>query len=233
MRDQNMETMKKYLSQLAGGGDFQGIPMDAHVHFTGPLASADTADDYRSILESFAEGVQGVTVRSMVGDDDTIHVVYDVDMGLRTGPLLTSQTVGFRDGAFSSVQVIFDAAAIHGGAAEIAELTENYYRDFSTGGDFTSVPMASDLRFRGPIHAYVGGDRYRKDCVELAAMVQELTIHHQFFDGSTVHTVHDLDVGLPSGPIPSAETLEFVNGTLVSADLIIDSTPLRPVSGNA
>lgn len=46
-----------------------------------------------------------------------IHTVYDVDLGLPTGPLATSQTVTFVDGAFASVEVIFDAAKIAGVAA--------------------------------------------------------------------------------------------------------------------
>ena len=178
MQDKNTGTIKKYLSQLVTGGDFIDIPMDDDVQFTGPLSSASNAEDYRSILRAFAEGVRDITLRTMVGGDETVHLVYDVDMGLGTGPLLTSQTVSFRNGAFSSVEVIFDAAVIPGGASVVAELTANYYRDLSTSGDFAAVPMAPDLRFRGPLHAYVGGDRYRHDCVQRAAMVQELTIRH-------------------------------------------------------
>lgn len=109
----------------------------------------------------------------------------------------------------------------------VAELTERYYRDFASQGDFEAVPMATDLRFSGPMHAYVDGERYRRDCVELAAMVRGIAIRHQFFDGEQVHTVYDFDLGLPSGPIPSSETLTFADGTMVAADLVIDSTPLR------
>lgn len=109
----------------------------------------------------------------------------------------------------------------------VAELTERYYRDFASRGDFTTVPMADDLRFDGPLHAYVDGQRYRRDCAELATMVRSVVIRHQFFDGDQVHTVYDFDVGLRSGPIPSSETLTFADGVLVAADLVIDSTPLR------
>lgn len=109
----------------------------------------------------------------------------------------------------------------------VAALAERYYRDFESEGDFESVPMADDLRFSGPIHAYVDGDRYRRDCAELAAAVQGITIRHQFVDGDQVHTVYDFDLGLHSGPIPSSETLTFTDGIMVAADLIIDSSPLR------
>lgn len=114
---QNAATMKRYLDQLVKGGDFADIPMRDDVRFTGPLASSTSADEYRSICEDFAGVVNGVSVRSMVGDADVVHAVYDLDMGLPSGPLPTSQTIGFVDGAFASVEVIFDAAAITGAAS--------------------------------------------------------------------------------------------------------------------
>ncbi len=112
----------------------------------------------------------------------------------------------------------------------VAELADRYYADFASKGDFESIPMADDLRFAGPVHAYVDGARYRRDCKELAAAVQHITIRHQFIDGGEVHTVYDFDfdVGLATGPIPSSETLTFVDGVMIAADLFIDSTPLRP-----
>lgn len=110
----HVETMERYFAELVSGGDFADIAMLDDVRFTGPLASASTADEYRSICRGFAESVDDIAVRTLVGDDDVIHAVYDVDMGLPSGPLTTSQTVEFVDGAFASVEVIFDAAAITG-----------------------------------------------------------------------------------------------------------------------
>lgn len=109
----------------------------------------------------------------------------------------------------------------------VSELADRYYDDFASKGDFASIPMADDLRFTGPLHTYIDGGRYRHDCRALAAGVQAITIRHQFVDGDEVHTVYDFDLGLPTGPIPSSETLTFVDGVMVAADLFIDSTPLR------
>ncbi len=110
----NIATMERYLAELLAGGDFTDIPMRDDVRFTGPLASASRAQEYRVICQDFAGAVRGVSVRTLVGDDDVIHVVYDVDMGLDSGPLLTSQTVEFTNGAFATVEVIFDAAVFTG-----------------------------------------------------------------------------------------------------------------------
>lgn len=117
MHAENATTMERYLTQLVAGGDFTDIPMLGDVRFTGPLASASTAQEYRSICQDFADAVRDISVVTMVGNERVIHVVYDVDLGLPTGPLRTSQTVEFHDGAFASVEVIFDAAVIAGAAS--------------------------------------------------------------------------------------------------------------------
>lgn len=113
----NARTMTMHLTELEAGGDFTDIPMRDDVRFTGPLASASRAQDYREICQDVAASVRAVSVRTMVGNDDVVHLVYDVDMGLDSGPLVTSQTVTFVDGAFASVDVIFDAAVITGVAS--------------------------------------------------------------------------------------------------------------------
>lgn len=113
---------------------------------------------------------------------------------------------------------------------KIQQITDRYYREFAEHGDFTSVPMSDDLRFDGPLHRYLGGGRYRDDCRRLAESVQTVSIRHQFFDDNRAFTVYDFDVGLPSGPIATSETLTFEDGVMVAADLYLDSTPLRPTS---
>lgn len=44
----------------------------------------------------------------------------------------------------------------------------------------------------------------------------------------TTRYYRDFDLGLPTGPLASSETLTFADGVLVAAELIIDSTSLRP-----
>ncbi len=107
----------RYLEQLVEGGDFTDIPMRADLRFRGPLAQADDAAGYRAICSDFADAVRDLAVRTRVGSEDVVHLVYDVDMGLPDGPLPTSQTIRFEAGAMADVEVIFDAARIPGAAA--------------------------------------------------------------------------------------------------------------------
>lgn len=109
----------------------------------------------------------------------------------------------------------------------VGEASQRYYCDLADRGDFESVPMADDLLFRGPLHAYADGVRYRRDCVERTAKARSLVIRYQFIDADEVHTVYHFDLGLPGGPIASSETLRFDNEVMVQADLLIDTTPLR------
>lgn len=115
----------------------------------------------------------------------------------------------------------------------ITQHTDRYYQDFASKGDFASVPMADDFKFRGPIHTYTDGDRYRTECKALASNVVAITIRHQIYDKNQVHTVYDFDLGLPTGPVATSETLTYdTNGMMIAADLYLDSTPLRPPSAS-
>ena len=117
MYEENATTVRRYLAELVNGGDFAGIPMRDDLRFRGPLATSDTAGEYRATCRDFATSVADVSLRTLVGDDRVIHAVYDLDMGLPGGPLATSQTIEFSDGQFATVEVIFDAAMITGVAS--------------------------------------------------------------------------------------------------------------------
>lgn len=107
----------RLLDRLVTGGDFDDVPMSDDLSFRGPLATARSAAEYRSICRQFADAVNGIEVRTRMCHGDTVHLVYDVDMGLPDGPLTTSQTIGFRGDAMTDVEVIFDAARVTGMAS--------------------------------------------------------------------------------------------------------------------
>ncbi len=109
-----LETIERFLCQLVDGGDFTDVPMHPDLTFRGPLAATDDAAGYRAICAEFSSAVQAVEVRTLVQRDDVVHAVYDVDIGLPTGALATSQTVRFADGQMIDVEVIFDAARVTG-----------------------------------------------------------------------------------------------------------------------
>lgn len=117
MQSSHIDITDRFLAELIEGGDFTSIPMTERLRFRGPLAAADTAQEYRTICRGFAEAARSVELRERVGNDEVVHLIYDVDMALSAGPLATSQTIRFEDGKIVDVEVIFDAARVTGRAS--------------------------------------------------------------------------------------------------------------------
>ena len=117
MQPSHIDITERFLADLVEGGDFTSIPMSEQLRFRGPLATADTAQEYRAICRGFADTVRSLELREWVGTHDVVHMVYDVDLGLASGPLATSQTIRFEDGKMLEVEVIFDAARATGWAS--------------------------------------------------------------------------------------------------------------------
>ncbi len=116
-QETNLAVADGLMEGYVRGGDFDDVPMADDLRFRGPLASADSGEDYRAICRAFADAVRGIEVRTRVAADDVVHLVYDVDMSLPDGPLPTSQTIRFEDGRIVDVVVIFDAYRITGAAS--------------------------------------------------------------------------------------------------------------------
>ncbi len=116
-QERNLAIADRLVDGYVRGGDFADVPMAGDLHFRGPLASADTGEDYRAICTAFADAVRGIELRTRVAAGDVVHLVYDVDMGLADRPLPTSQTIRFEDGRIVDVVVIFDAHRITGAAS--------------------------------------------------------------------------------------------------------------------
>lgn len=75
MYETNVAAVERYLAQLQTGGDFADIPMREDIRFVGPLNSATSAANYRSISQDLAEAVREIAVSALVGNDQVIHAV--------------------------------------------------------------------------------------------------------------------------------------------------------------
>lgn len=99
----------------------------------------------------------------------------------------------------------------------------HYYDAFNQKSDFSEVPFAETVSFRGPTGTIDGAAPLRAVLGDLSQRVQALTVRHQLSEGDQVVTVYDFDLGLPDGPIPMAERLAFVDGEITEIELLFDA----------
>ena len=103
-----------------------------------------------------------------------------------------------------------------------------YYRAFDERSDFSEVPFAEDLCFRGPNGEVEGADALRPMLAGLASRHAGLAIRHQVAGEGQVISVYDFDLGLPGGPIPMAERLEIRGEEIVAMELLFDAARMAP-----
>ena len=97
-------------------------------------------------------------------------------------------------------------------------------------GDFSSVPLADDLEFIGPVASFDSAEAYRAMAREAGPAVTSFEVRRQFVDGNTICSIVDWEMALPGlGRMTSAELLEVVDGVIVRGELIYDGEALRRV----
>src|SRR5829696_1553487 len=94
------------------------------------------------------------------------------------------------------------------------EIVARYYDAWQTKcGDLSSVPLADDFRFSGPVASFDSADGYRGMAREAGRAVTSFNAGRQFVAGSTVCSIIDWEMAIPGvGPMTSAELLEVENG---------------------
>ncbi|MCR9259671.1 MAG: hypothetical protein NXH95_08115 [Pseudomonadaceae bacterium] len=105
-------------------------------------------------------------------------------------------------------------------------VANTYYAAFEGTHSVDEVPMHNDLTFVSPRFTLTDADAFRSALTALFKSVKSLHINDQIFQGETVSTFYDLDLGAPGGPISMAERLRVENGALTSVTLIFDSARL-------
>ena len=114
---------------------------------------------------------------------------------------------------------------------QATDLAKLYYEDLANRGDFSSVPMADDLKFASPMMQLDSAAAFRGALGGLVQRVAGLAIRHQVQSGNAVVTVYDLDMGLPSGPVPMAEVLTAEGGAIAHVELLFDPSVMAPPAG--
>jgi ketosteroid isomerase-like protein len=112
------------------------------------------------------------------------------------------------------------------------QIVSTYYDAWrSRSGDFSSVPLADDFEFRGPLASFDNAAGFREMAGRAGAMVTSFEVRQQFVDGNRVSSIVDWEMSLPVGPMTAAEILEVADGRLVRGELIYDAEELRAAMG--
>jgi ketosteroid isomerase-like protein len=113
------------------------------------------------------------------------------------------------------------------------ETAARYYDAWqSKRGDFSEVPLADDLEYRGPVQSFDSAEGFRAMAREAGPVVTSFAVRRQFVDGDTVCSVIDWEMAIPGvGPMTAAELLEVADGLIVRGELIYDGEDLRRATG--
>jgi hypothetical protein len=116
----------------------------------------------------------------------------------------------------------------------VADIVGLYYDAWLTKqGDFSSVPLADDFAFTGPVGSFTDAAGYRAMAREAGQMVTKFSVRYQFTDGNRVCSIIDWEMALPVAPMTSAEILEVEDGKIVRGELIYDAEELRAAMAKA
>jgi len=98
-----------YAAWTDGRGDFTGVPAAPDFRFTGPVASFDSAEGFRSMASQAGQLVARFAVRRQFVDGDTVCSVIDWEMDLPVAPMTSAEILQVRDGQIVSGELIYDA----------------------------------------------------------------------------------------------------------------------------
>jgi ketosteroid isomerase-like protein len=91
-------------------GDLADVPLADDFQFTGPVASFDSADDYRAMARDAGQAVTSFEVRRQFVDGDTVCSIIDWEMAIPgVGRMTSAELLEVRDGKIVRGELIYDA----------------------------------------------------------------------------------------------------------------------------
>ena len=98
-----------YDAWRAGKGDFSAVPLAPDFAFTGPVASFDTAENFRQMAAQAGPMMTRFTVRRQFADGDVVCSIIDWEMALPVAPMTAAELLTVRDGQLVTGELIYDA----------------------------------------------------------------------------------------------------------------------------
>jgi ketosteroid isomerase-like protein len=110
-------------------------------------------------------------------------------------------------------------------AMSAQDLVNDYYEACNNGGDLSSIPLADDVEFSGPLATVKGADKFRTHTAQRGDM--KCTIREQFVKGNRVCSIVDWTMDWPVSSLTTTEILEVRDGEIVSGEVIFDPERVR------
>jgi hypothetical protein len=105
------------------------------------------------------------------------------------------------------------------------EVVRRYYEACNDGGDLTSVRLADDVTFSGPLGSVQGAANFRAHTARRGDM--NCSIREQFVKGDRVCSIVDWTMSWPVSSLTTTEILEVRHGEIVSGEVIFDPERIR------
>jgi ketosteroid isomerase-like protein len=91
------------------GGDFSEVPLAEDFEFSGPVASFDSAEDYRAMARDAGQAVISFEVRRQFVDGDTVCSIVDWEMAIPgVGRLSAAEVLEVEDGEIVRGELFYD-----------------------------------------------------------------------------------------------------------------------------
>jgi SnoaL-like domain len=100
-------------------GDLSGVPLADDFQFTGPVASFQTAEDYRAMAREAGQAVTSFNVRRQFVDGNEVISIIDWQMAIPgVGPMTSAELLEVQDGVIVRGELIYDAEALRRATAQ-------------------------------------------------------------------------------------------------------------------
>jgi hypothetical protein len=105
------------------------------------------------------------------------------------------------------------------------DIVNSYYEACNNDGDLSTVPLADDVKFSGPLASVDGAANFRAHTAQRADM--RCSVREQFMNGNRVCSIVDWTMRWPVSSLTTTEILEVRNGEIVSGEVIFDPERIR------
>jgi hypothetical protein len=105
-----LETVARYYDAWQNRlGDFSDVPLAEDFTFTGPIASFDTADGYRTMAAEAGRVVTSFVVRRQFAADNVVCSIIDWEMSIPgLGRMTSAELLEVEDGVIVRGELIYD-----------------------------------------------------------------------------------------------------------------------------